>query len=234
MRRGGVRTPAMLATCAARVALPVTCGVLATGALLAAGCGEAQRDAHEQKRSYAVEVVRARFPRRQAVARDVSLELVVRNAGPRAIPNVTATVESFYYTSDYRLLAVNKRPVWIVNDGPGARANPPVESEAVDREGGASTAFVNTWSLGPLAAHARAVFLWQVTPVKPGGHIVHYTLGAGVDGHARATLRGGAPARGTLVAQIAPVPPHTHVNPETGRISPGSSPVAAGPVGAVP
>jgi hypothetical protein len=222
VRRGSVRTPAMLATCAAGLAL------------LAGGCGEAQRDAHELKRSYAVEVVRARFARRQAIARDTALELVVRNAGSRAIPDVTATVDSFYYASDYPHLAANRRPIWIVNDGPGTRANPPVESEEVDRSGGGETAFVNTWSLGPLAAGARRVFLWQVTPVKAGAHAVHYKLAAGVDGRAVAALPSGGPAAGTLVARIAPAPPHTHVNPETGRISPGSNPAVAGPVGAVP
>ncbi len=207
--------------------------LLAAAGLLAAGCGEAQRDAHEAKGSYAVES-RARFPRRQAIARDTAFELIVRNPGPHAIPNVTATIDSFYYASDYPRLAARQRPIWIVDDGPGPRVKPAVESEEVDSEGGAETAFVNTWALGPLAAGARKAYVWRVTPVKAGTHSVHYTIAAGVDGRAVATPRGGGRPVGTVVAQVAPAPPRTHVNPQTGQIAAGPNPVSAGPLGAIP
>ncbi len=220
--RGVLGRGVALAACAAAVAL------------LASGCGEGQRDAHEPKRNFAVQVLRARFPHRQAIAHDTTFELVVRNPGPRTIPNVTATVDSFYYTSDYPLLSARLRPIWIVNDGPGPRANPPVETEQVDREGGATTAFVNTWSLGPLAPGAQRAFVWQVTPVKAGRHTVDYAIAAGVDGRATASLAGGGKAAGTLVAQVAPAPARTHVNPETGQIATGPSPTSVGAVGAVP
>jgi hypothetical protein len=203
-------------------------------ALLAAGCGEGQRNAHEPKGSFAVEVVRARFPRKQAIARDTQFELVVRNAGSHTIPDVAVTVDSFNYASDYPHLAANKRPIWIVNDGPGVRANPPVESEEVDRSGDGETAFTNTWALGPLAAGARKTFLWLLTPVKAGRYTVHYTVSAGLDGRSLATLPGGGKPVGQLVAEVAPRPPHTHVNPETGEVAPGANRVSAGAVGAVP
>lgn len=203
-------------------------------ALLAAGCGEAARDTSEPKGTYAVEVVRSSFPRKQAVARDTRLELVVRNAGVRTVPNVAVTIDSFYYRSDYPRLAVNKRPVWIVNTGPGAVAKPPVESEEINPPGGGETVFVNTWALGPLAAGRRARFVWHVTPVKSGRHTIHYAVAAGLDGKSVARLPAGGRPAGALVAQVAPLPPRTHVNPETGEIAPGRNPVAAGPVGAVP
>jgi hypothetical protein len=203
-------------------------------ALLAAGCGEAARDASEPKRAYAVEVVRASFPRKQAVARDTRLEMVVRNAGVRTVPNVAVTIDSFYYRSDYPRLSVSKRPVWIVNTGPGAVATPSVESEEVNPPGGGETVFVNTWALGPLAAGRQARFVWRVTPVKSGSHTIHYAVAAGLDGKAVARLPEGGRPVGTLVAKVAPLPPRTHVNPETGEIAPGRNPVAAGPVGAVP
>ncbi len=220
--RGALGRGVALAACAAGAAL------------LACGCGEAQRNAHEARRDYPVEVLRARFPRRQAIARDSAFELVVRNPGPAAIPNLTATIDSFYYTSDYPRLAARQRPIWIVNDGPGPRANPPVESEEVDRSGAGATAFVDTWSLGALAAGAERAFVWRVTPVKAGQHAVDYSLAAGVDGRATASLPGGGKPVGTLVAQVAPAPPRTHVNPETGAIAAGPNPVSAAPVGAVP
>jgi hypothetical protein len=93
---------------------------------------------------------------------------------------------------------------------------------------------VNTWSLGPLAAGARKAFTWQVTPVKAGRQRVEYALAAGIDGRATTTLPGGGRTAGTLVAQVAPAPPSTHVNPQTGQIAAGSNPVSPGPVGAVP
>jgi len=207
---------------------------VASSALLFAGCGESERDAKEPKGTYAVEVVRASFPRRQAVARDTRLELVVRNAGSQTIPNVAATVDSFYYRSDYPRLAVSKRPVWIVNTGPGAVANPPVESEQVNPHGGGETAFVNTWALGPLPAGRRARFVWHVTPVKSGRHTIHYAIAAALDGKSVAQLAGGGAPTGRLFARIAPLPPRTHVNPETGQIAPGSHLASRGPVGAVP
>jgi hypothetical protein len=203
-------------------------------ALLAAGCGEAGRDASEPKGTYAVEVVRASFPRKQAVARDTRLEMVVRNAGLRTVPNLAVTIDSFYYRSDYPHLSIAKRPVWIVNTGPGAVAKPPVESEEINPPGGGETVFVNTWALGPLAAGHRARFVWRVTPVKSGRHTIHYAVAAGLDGKAVAQLPEGGRPVGRLVAQVSPLPPHTHVNPETGQIAPGRNPVAAGPVGAVP
>jgi hypothetical protein len=211
---------------------------LATGALsvalLVAGCGEAQRDASEAKGVYPVEVVRVSFPRRQAVAHDTRMEVVVRNAGAKRIPNVAVTVDSFYYTSDYPHLAANKRPTWIVNTGPGAVAKPPIETEQINPVGGATTAFENTWALGPLAAGQRARFVWHVTPVKSGRQVVHYAVAPGLDGRAVARAAAGSRSAGRLVAQVAPVPPHMHVNPQTGRIAAGSYPASPVPVGAAP
>ncbi|HEX5308406.1 MAG TPA: hypothetical protein VFW38_04925 [Solirubrobacteraceae bacterium] len=206
----------------------------ASAALLAVGCGESERNASEPKATFAVEIVRARFPRKQAVAKDTRLELVVRNAGARVIPNVAVTLDSFYYTSDYPRLANDKRPVWIVNTGPGAVANPTVETEQVNPHSGGETAFTNTWALGRLAAGGRARFIWHVTPVKSGRHTVYYTIAAGLDGKAVAKLPGGGVPNGRLVARIAPLPPRTHVNPETGEVKPGPNPVSRSEVGAVP
>ncbi|HEX3391076.1 MAG TPA: hypothetical protein VHS55_00775 [Solirubrobacteraceae bacterium] len=203
-------------------------------ALLIAGCGEGRRDAKEPKGTYPVEVTRVSFPRIQAVARDTRLVLVVRNPGTQTMPNVAVTIDSFYYRSAYPHLAVNKRPVWIVNTGPGAIAKPPVESEEINPPGGGETAFVNTWALGPLAAGHRVRFVWHVTPVKSGRHVVHYTVAAGIDGKSVAQLADGGRPVGRLVARIAPLPPRTHVNPETGEVEKGPNPVSRAEVGAVP
>jgi hypothetical protein len=209
-----------------RVSL-AACGVAL--AVLAAGCGGTQRDAHEPAGSYTVEVLRARFPVKQAIARNTKLALIVRNAGARTIPNVAVTLDSFYYTSTYPHLSSNKRPVWIVNTGPGAVPTRPVQTEEVNPPGGGETAYVNTWALGTLAPGASRRFVWKVTPVKAGLHTVHYSVSAGIDGRSLARLAGGGHAVGRFVAAIAPAPPSTHVNPETGRVVPGSSPASVTP-----
>lgn len=204
----------------------VVCGAFL--AALLSGCGSAQRNAHEVAATYPVEVLRARFPAKQAIARDERFTLVVRNAGVRTIPNIAVTLDSFYYTSTYPKLAVKKRPVWIVNTGPGKVAtSPPIQTEEVNPSGGGETAFVNTWALGALAPHASRAFIWHVTPVKAGLHTVHYTVAAGLDGKSLARLAGGGLATGNLTASIAPAPPRTHVNPETGEIQPGPHPAFA-------
>jgi hypothetical protein len=212
--------------------------LLAVGAtsltLLIAGCGEGERNAAELKGTYPVEVVKVSFPRKQAVARDTRMEMLVRNAGSKTMPNVAVTVDSFYYRSDYPRLSVNQRPVWIVNTGPGAVAKPAVESEEINPPGGGETAFVKTWALGPLAAGHQVRFLWRVTPVKSGRHILTYTVAAGIDGKSVARLATGGRPVGRLVARIAPAPPRTHVNPETGEVKAGPNPVSQAEVGAVP
>jgi hypothetical protein len=209
-------------------------GCCACAAALASGCGESERTAAEPKGTYDVEVVSARFPRKQAIAHDSSLAISVRNTGTHTIPNVAVTVDSFSYKSAYPNLAANLRPTWVVDQGPGAIAKPPVESESVNPPGGAQTSFVNTWALGALAPGSVETFVWKVTPVKAGRHTVHFQINAGLDGNARAELAGGNRAVGQFTVQVAPQPRATHVNPETGAIVSGPSPTPAGPIPAVP
>jgi len=208
------------------------CGVL-VGAL-ASGCGEAMRNAREPTGAYTVEVAGARFPAKQAIARDTRLALVVRNAGARTIPNVAVTLDSLNYASAYPHLAANKRPVWVVNTGPGVVSVRPVETEQINPPGGGETAYVNTWALGALAPGASRTFVWLLTPVKAGVHTVRYAVAAGLDGKARARLAAGGAATGKLVVAVAPTPPPTHVNPETGQIASGPNPVPVAPQPAVP
>lgn len=209
------------------------CGVLL--AALASGCGASERNAREVKGIYTVEVLRAHFPAKQEIAHDTRLALIVRNAGAKTIPNVAVTLDSFYYTSTYPKLSVSKRPVWIVNTGPGATAiGPPVQSEEVNPPGGGETAYVNTWALGALAPGKSKRFVWKVTPVKAGLHTVHYSVAAGLDGKALARMAGGGRPAGRFVALIAPLPQATHVNPETGKIAAGPNPAPSAPQPAAP
>ena len=197
----------------------------ACAVLGASGCGAARQDAREVKRSYAIEVVKARFPKLQSIARPTSLELQVRNAGTRTAPSVAVAVDSFYYTENYPELAATQRPVWVIEQGPGAPVRTPVESQAISPPGGAQTAYVNTWTLGALAPGQTQTLVWRVTPVKAGIHTLHFTIAAGLAGKAIARTPSGAPVLGQLSANITPLPPSRHVDPRTGRVVPGQYPL---------
>jgi hypothetical protein len=199
--------------------------IAAAAAGLASGCGGTRLDAHEASRSYPIEVTRASFPVRQRIARPTSFALQVRNAGSSTVPNVAITLDSFYYTEHYPELAADKRPIWVIEQGPGPPARPPVQTQEISKPGGGQTAYVNTWALGPLAPNGTQTFTWHVVPVKAGVYTVHYTIAAGVAGRAKAQLPSGASVQGQLTASIAPVPLRTHVDPRTGRVVYGTFPL---------
>jgi hypothetical protein len=201
--------------------------LLAAGALIAGGCGGgARQDAHEPTGSFRLRILHASFPAVQSIARPTSLVLLVRNAGIRTAPNVAVTIDSFYYTEHYPELAANKRPVWIIDRGPGAIAAPPVQSQAVSPPGGGQTNYVNTWALGPLAPGGTRTFRWRVVPVKSGVHTVHITVAAGLAGGARAVSLLGGPVQGKFTAYVTQAPPPRHVDPSSGRVVPGRFPLS--------
>lgn len=180
-------------------------------------------------------IAQASFPKRQAIATPTTLKIAVRNTGEKTVPNLALTVDSLtYHAQKPPGLADNERPTWIVNTGPGDVAKPPVETAEVSLPGGAQTAYVHTWALGKLPPKATKVFRWKLTPVRAGQHTVHFRVAAGLSGKAKATLASGKPPIGQLTVNVAPQPPHTHVNPNTGKPVPGAYSVSAGPVGAVP
>jgi hypothetical protein len=207
-------------------ATTVLVGALA--GVLVAGCGGSQQDTHEPSKHFTVNVLRASFPAEQAVARPSKLELEILNPGTSTVPNVAVTVVSFYYRSEYPNLAESARPIWIVDQGPGAIPERPVET-VLNSPGGNVTATANVWAAGPLAAGETRTFVWSLTPVKAGTHTVFYSVSAGLHGKARAQLPSGGPATGRFPVEVAAAPPVNHVNPETGAVQPGQYPVAPGP-----
>ena len=171
--------------------------------LAVAGCGSGERqDANEPSGTFAVDVTKASFAGRQQIAAGEKMTIRVKNTGSEAIPNVAVTVDSFDKRSDQAGLADASRPVWVVDQGP---------------KGGA-TAYTNTWALDRLPAGETKTFEWDVTPIEPGRYTVKYTVAAGLDGKAKATVSGGGPATGSFPVQISKTPAQARVNPETEEV----------------
>jgi hypothetical protein len=188
---------------------------------LLAGCGGgSEQNAGEKAAAYRMRLLRVGFPAKQAVARPARLELEVRNVGTKTVPAVVVSVDSFSFSSAYPGLADNRRPIWVVEQGPGAVANPPVQTQEVTFPGGAQTAYVSTWALAALPPGRKTTFVWKVTPVKPGTYTLHFGIAGGLAGKATVTLAHSSVRRAVLV-HIAPKPPPTHVNPNTGKVQPG-------------
>jgi len=200
--------------------------VLAAGTALAGCGGGSQATAGEPSGSFDVKLSGASFPAEQSVAKAATMRLTVQNSGGHAISNVAVTVDSFDYASSYPGLAASKRPIWVIEQGPGTPAKSPVESQEVSIPGGGQTAYVNTWALGRLAANESRTFSWRVVPVKSGTYTVHYAVAAGLAGKAKARLASGGPATGSFEVKIAGSPGATHVDPKTGRVVPGEYPAS--------
>lgn len=193
-------------------------GLLCCACLLAAGCGGGTAADHgEKSRTYTVKVASAGFPAKQAVAKPSTLELQVTNTSGRTIPNLSITLDSFTYASDYPRLAARQRPIWVIERGPGNRVNPPVDTQEVSQLGAAQSAYVNTWQFGALAANGTQTAVWKVVPVKSGSYTVHYTINSGLGGKAKTHVSGGA-VTGQFSVQIAGAPPNRYVDPKTGKV----------------
>jgi hypothetical protein len=175
-------------------------------ALLAAACGGgARQDAAERAGSYRVAIVRSSFPPSQRIAQPARLVIEVRNESRRTIPNVAVTVESFSARSEQSGLADANRPVWIVDRPPA----------------GGTTAYTNTWALGPMRAGETKRFVWRVTPVLPGTHRLRWRIAAGLNGRAKAVLAGNRAPERELTVRISSRPAAARVNPETGAVERG-------------
>ncbi len=198
-------------------AAAVSVVLAAAGALLASGCGGGTRqDANEPKSNFRLDVVHASFAHVQSIARPATLLLAVHNSGTRTAPNVAVTIDSFEYVSKFPELAANKRPIWIIDAGPGD-IHHAAQSAVVSPAGGGQTAYVNTWALGPLAPGATRTFRWRVAPVKSGVHTVSYTVAAGLSGNARAVSATGGPVHGAFAVYISRCPPADAGEPEHRR-----------------
>jgi hypothetical protein len=220
---------------------------LGLAALALAGCGGGTRqDANEPKGNFPVEVVSASFPSQQRLATDSDLVIMVRNAGTKKVPNISVTVKcypgrngrtapgalgtydqqpggGFGYRSTYPGNADPSRPQFLVNTIPTRtpRQYDRGRLDPLER----SSAYVDTYPLGPLAPGVTATFRWNVTAVKSGPYRVCYRVNAGLSGKAKAVpSQAGAPISGEFVGQIQQKPPQAHIAENGHTVVEGQAP----------
>ena len=161
--------------------------------LAVAGCGGGERqDENEPEGNFPVEVVEAKFPEDQKLAKSSDLVVTVRNAGKETIPNIAMTVNGLDRRVKDPDLADPTRPVFALNGVQVEIAGFPEAKDAAPR--GCDTAYVNTWACGPLSAGQEKTFRWSVTAVHAGDFKVRWRVAAGLDGKAKAVAAGGGPA----------------------------------------
>ena len=179
--------------------------------LAVAGCGSGERqDANEPEGNFPVEVVEAKFPESQKLAKSSDFVVTLRNAGDRTIPNIAVTVNGFDERKTDADLADPSRPVFALNGVRVQIAGFPEAKEAAPR--GCDTAYVNTWACGPLKPNEQKTFRWSVTAVEAGDYEVNWKVAAGLDGKAKAVAPGGGPApQGSFSGTVSDEAPDVRV-----------------------
>jgi hypothetical protein len=176
-----------------------------------AGCGSGERqDENEPEGNFPVEVVTAKFPEDQKLAKSSDLVVTLRNAGQETIPNIAVTVEGFDERKSDPDLADSSRPIFALNGVQVEIAGFPEAKEAAPR--GCDTAYVNTWACGALKPNEQKTFRWSVTAVRAGEFEVVWKVAAGLDGKAKAVAPGGGPApQGSFSGTISDEAPDVRV-----------------------
>ena len=166
--------------------------------MLVAGCGGQQKqDVNEPRGSFPIAVEKATFPASQKLAESSSLQIVVRNAGTKSVPNISVTVKcpgqgpgeaggggGFYYNTAQAGVADPQRPQFVVDKIPTRTPRPvgPLRLDPLER----SSAFVDTYPLGQLAPGRTVTFAWDVTAVRAGSYRICWRVNAGLYGKAKA------------------------------------------------
>ena len=189
------------AVSAPRLILPLLAAVVA---LSGCGGGESQ-DENEPEGTYRLEVADASFPAEQGIAEQTTMRIRVRNPDQKTVPNVAVTVETkgvgaedgltaFGQKAGEARLADPNRPIWILDQEPV----------------GGTSAYSNTWTLGPLKGGETKTFEWKLTAVEPGQYSLAYRVAPGLDG--KAQLADGSKARGTFDVRVVDEPVPARVN----------------------
>lgn len=204
------------------LAASVAVGLL-TISIAACGSDESSSGANETAGNYRVKVVTAEFPAKQRLGETTLLRLGVRNAGRKALPALTVTISvggeegsnsalPFGYRDPSPGLAQPDRPVWAL-----AAGYPKLNGSS--ERAGAETSSPKTFVFGPLKPGATAEAVWKLSAVKTGDFELHYGLGGGLGGAAKAEASPGTQAGGSFTTTISETPPDTVVT-DSGEVVP--------------
>ena len=184
------------------------CAALCSRSAILAGCGGGSPPGRRRTERHLPRRGRQRELPRAAGGRAAERRWYsVRNTGTQTVPNVAVTSTPSTTRATIPELASNKRPIWVIERGPGAIADPP------GRERGSQPARRRPdglrQHLGARPARARAHAHVRLARGAGEGrrYTVHYTVAAGLSGKARARARAtAAPRSGTSPSTIAPTP----------------------------
>jgi hypothetical protein len=148
-----------------RIAIALLC------ALFAVACGDERQDADAPSGRFDLDVTEATFPAQQRIAEPSTLKLQVENTGDRAVPDLAVIVETdpaqegqspvaFGQSTDDPTLAASARPIWVLDDGPA----------------GGTSAYTNTWAVGPLGEGQSRTVEWKLTAARAGRYTVTWRL----------------------------------------------------------
>ena len=229
----------------ARAASGVAALALASG-LVACGSGQRQ-DVTEPSGSFPVQVTRAKFANHQKLAETNYLQLEIRNAGDKTVPNLAVTINtvakgqpnlkspaystgsgqgSFNIRVDEPHLAFPYRPVWILEEDYPKVIKPgqPLKQLAKTPTSAAASAATDTFQFGSLKPDESKDIAWRVTPIRTGTYTVRYQISASLTGKAKAVTPDGGPVKGEFVATISGKPPQTCVT-GGGKVTKNCGPV---------
>jgi hypothetical protein len=189
------------AVSAPRSILPVVVACLA----ILSGCGGQSQDADEPEGTFRVDVADASFPAKQSIAEQSTMRIRVHNADKSTVPDVAVTVETkgahpgdgptaFAQDKSDPRLADPSRAVWVLDQEPK----------------GGTTAYTNTWALGPLKSGESKTFEWKLTAVHAGNYSISYRVSPGLDN--KAQLAAGSKSRGTFTVSVSDKPVPARVN----------------------
>jgi hypothetical protein len=213
---------------------------LAAGVTVSACGSGARQDVSEPSGNFHVSAS-AHWTTSQRLSQHTVLLITATNTGTKAIPDIAVTItdvangkqapafQKLFCAPQLRqscteTLANQARPVWVIEQAPDRTSHPcpqnvdpetytgPNYSTCVGGPGGGATAYVNTWALGQLPPGQSRSFRWQLAAVQPGTYVVHWRIGAGLNGKANAVSASGAPPRGSFTVTIAASPQQAYVN----------------------
>jgi hypothetical protein len=190
-----------------------------------------EQDKTEIAGDFPVKVLAADFPLDQRLSKDSTMNIVVQNAGKVRIPEINVTVKcpgpglggSFNTVVSDSDVADPERPQFIVNTIPTGqtRKAPPLDPAPLER----SSAFVDTYPLGPLEPGVKARFRWDVTAVKAGPFRLCWRVNAGLYGKANAIKAAGSPLpiSGEFKGEVSNKAPAAHIGDDDRTVVEGQA-----------